>query len=147
MLASQPCQGTACCPSPEELAAFNSGKLADAAWHAVRAHLEGGCRACHATLQAMEEKADTLAVGLRQSGAPLPFAGEAECRLAMDRLQDFSPAPQAGLGDYADCLASAALDNAAWRPSLGRLDQYELLDKLGQGAMGTIYRALHRRLK
>jgi serine/threonine protein kinase len=131
------------CPAADELLAFNLGKLPEECLETVAAHL-AECSGCQTTLQTLEIHTDSLVAGLRQDAQEEAYAEETAFREALVKVEALTtecltePAGQPPTG------AEAAGDS---RPELGRLREYQLLEKLGQGSMGTVYKALHTRLK
>jgi Protein kinase domain/WD domain, G-beta repeat len=124
----------ATCPSPEQLSAFNIGKLPLEDLESLAQHLEG-CSSCQATLQGLGDNPDTLVSDLRQPAAA-GFPAEEACRRAVARVQALGSDP------------GVTSDDAAPAGSLsGQFGRYVLLAKAGEGGMGAVYRATHSLLK
>ncbi len=107
------------CPSREELARFAVGDLGGAALARVAGHVER-CPGCESTLQELDGYADALVSALRQ-----PVT--ASC-------PEVPPA-----------LLTAARAALEARPAGGpprRIGRFELLEELGTGSFGTVFRAL-----
>lgn len=109
------------CPQPDELAEFATGDLSRAALTRISDHLES-CAACAEMLGRFDERTDSLLARLRQSA-------EHE-----DATTAYVPP---------EILEAARL---ACRPAVPmakpqRLDRFELLQELGAGSFGQVFRA------
>ncbi|NUQ63572.1 MAG: zf-HC2 domain-containing protein, partial [Pirellulales bacterium] len=131
---------TSSCPDKSKLAAYLLGTIPEADAEIVAAHLEQ-CTACEATVASMEGLSDTLISGLRQPPYNNPFRPEPAYQQAIAELRRLEVGGGAGASAGGSERAQAASS------ALGELDDYRLLEKLGEGGMGVVYRAVHNRLE
>ncbi|OYW19373.1 MAG: hypothetical protein B7Z55_08960 [Planctomycetales bacterium 12-60-4] len=123
-------------PKRDELAAYLVGSLPEPGLSSVEAHLQT-CPACETTLNLLDPRSDTMLEMLRR-GPPTGMAhAESDCRVMVEVIKDIGRDPtNAG-------LAAASPVEA----ELGNLREYKLLTKIGEGGMGSVYRALHTKLE
>jgi serine/threonine protein kinase len=132
-----PADSRGVCPKLEDLAAFNSGNLPVQALELIGQHL-ALCPSCMSLLNsAAEDEANEVRAFRRalKESTSNPFATDPEYLRMEQRIHALLakhplPAPP-----------------GAATPPPSSLGQYQLVEKIGQGGMGAVYRALHTRLK
>lgn len=134
------------CPDRARLKDLLDGALPSSEQEALLAHLES-CPACQRVMEELAAGRDTWAGVARQLGGPTssPDAALAEA------LEQAREARQSGAGTFgSDVVSELPLNFLA--PSddpahLGKLDHYEVLEAVGRGAMGCVFRAFDEKLR
>jgi tRNA A-37 threonylcarbamoyl transferase component Bud32 len=128
------------CPGREQLLAFHLGKLPREALDALAVHLDA-CQPCSAVIEELQGIADYLLEALVEPLPPDPVS-ESEARRVAILLEEFGGEPTRP-ADVTPLPADGPGDGSAPPLPGGRLGQYELLERLGAGAMGQVFKARH----
>jgi WD40 repeat protein/serine/threonine protein kinase len=128
------------CPSCEVLRAYLRGTLPQEEAAVVAGHL-GECPNCDSLVDTLESESDSLINQLRKPASPDRYSQEPECREAVSQAADV--AEKSASHDSTD---TASIFSGGEETDLGRLGDYELLEELDHGGMGTVFRAMHVKL-
>ena len=121
------------CPSREVLSDLALGKLPMDAIETLGQHVES-CPACQGVLETFDGLEDSVIADIKGQTGPLP--PDPQLREQIRQAEQIS-----------HIVWGEPSQNAREEPPPARLGQYEVQEKIGQGGMGTVYRAMHTRLK
>jgi len=124
-------------PSREDLLAFLVGTLPEETAEIVGSHVDT-CTLCQTTLGELDESDDALVAKLRQREGEDPYSSEPQRQMAVERAKAVTP-------DADDEMTLGQRSTPAHVPN--QLGEFKLLEKIGQGGMGTVYKALHGKLQ
>ena len=119
------------CPDREPLTNYALGHLPEQQLRQITDHLDM-CPDCEATVSSLDDATDTLVNELRVPMQPSRVANLAEFEKVLPKLK---------------AIGSDSGEEHKQEPPAGRIREYELIKKIGEGGMGAVYRARHTKLK
>ena len=123
------------CPNPDMLADYVLGKTSEADMASIASHVEA-CATCQSQLETLDGLSDTVITFLRR---PIPNEVDSDEPLLQEVLSRIDSITSASGSDSDDHVQEV--------PIPLQVGQYRLMEKLGQGGMGAVYKAFHTKLK
>lgn len=131
------------CPHNDQLASFVRCELSEEVAANVLDHLDH-CPHCEETVAKLELTIKSVLPGAVPTMISMPYAEESACQRAVQTLVNEFTAAAPEASPVIDAKSPAASDQQS---DFQTLRDFRIVEKVGQGGMGTVYKAVHQRMQ
>ncbi|MHC4880783.1 MAG: serine/threonine-protein kinase, partial [Planctomycetota bacterium] len=132
------------CPTESALRDFCLGRLEPDMWDDVSSHVDD-CAECQTTVVGMDDTHDSLVRELRTPTED--SSGQCDIRRLIELANAGRQSAESDRDQQTQIVSGSPGSDSKLPGADGVLGQYRLLALLGEGGMGSVYRAEHMRLK
>lgn len=131
------------CPHNDQLASFVRCELSEEVAANVLDHLDD-CPHCEETVAKLELTIKSVLPGATPTMISMPYADESACKRAVQALVSEFATP---LSDTDSGSLSGPISGAEPPSEFKTLRDFRIIEKVGQGGMGAVYKAVHQRMQ
>ena len=131
------------CPHEEQLASFVRCELSEEVAANVLDHLDS-CPHCEETVAKLEHTIQSVLPGAAATMIDVPYADESACQRAVQSLVNEFATP---IPDTEPGSEPKPIPETGAPAEFQTLRDFRIIEKVGQGGMGAVYKAVHQRMQ